>query len=40
MNIQKINEITDKYYIYSNAPKIDEDFTYFQYQIKDSFIKR
>lgn len=32
------NEITDKYYIYSNAPKIDEDFTYFQYQIKDSFI--
>jgi len=32
------NDITDKYYIYSNAPKIDEDFTYYQYQIKEALI--
>ena len=32
------NQITDKYYIYSNAPKIDEDFTYYQYQIKEALV--
>lgn len=32
------NSITDKYYIYSNTPKIDEDFTYYQYQIKEALI--
>lgn len=32
------NSITDKYYIYSNTPKIDEDFTYYSYKIKDNLI--
>ena len=36
-NLEK-NNITDKYYIYSNTPKIDEDFTYYQYQVKEALI--
>lgn len=32
------NNVTDKYYIYSNTPKIDEDFTYYQYQVKEALI--
>ncbi|MDY0316259.1 MAG: DEAD/DEAH box helicase family protein [Acholeplasmatales bacterium] len=32
------NSVTDKYYIYSNTPKIDEDFTYYQYQVKEALI--
>lgn len=32
------NEITDKYYIYSNAPKIDEDITVYSYDIKNELI--
>lgn len=35
-NLEK-HEITDKYYIFSNTPKIDEDFVYYQYEIKDEF---
>jgi type III restriction enzyme len=34
-NLEK-HPITDKYFIYSNTPKIDEEFTYYQYQIKEA----
>lgn len=32
------NDITDKYYVYSNTPRIDEEFTYYQYQIKEALV--
>ena len=28
------NEITDRYYIYSNAPQVDENLSYYNYEVK------
>lgn len=32
------NDITDKYYVYSNAPKIDDNMVVYSYSIKDELI--
>ena len=33
------NDITDKYYIYSNAPKLDDDIIVFRYDIKNELLQ-